>query len=98
MAWWVNVLPEVPQGIKSFGFSDSLSASILQSLEHFLSLYGDQCAEDRWDKCPDMYFVYSHVLVDGGRMHTLIFIVEDTSKAVGVLNAVWVEHHPGDLL
>jgi hypothetical protein len=98
VTWWVNVLPEVPQGIKSFGFSDPVSENILQSLEHYLSLYGERCAEDRWDRCPEKFFVYSHVLAHGGRLHTLVFIVDESSKAVGVLNVVWVENHPGDLL
>jgi hypothetical protein len=26
------------------------------------------------------------------------FVVDDSSAAAGVLNVVWVEHHPGDLL
>jgi hypothetical protein len=98
LAWWVSVTPEVVRGVESFGFKDPSPDRILEFVEHYLANYGEMCAMDRWSKCPDDFFVYSHVFIEGGRWQTLEFIVEDTSALVGVLRIVWVEHYPGDLL
>ncbi len=98
MGWWINITPEVVQGIKSFGFRDPAPDKILDFVEHYLSQYGDECATDRWAKCPDDYFVYTHIFLESGRFHALEFVVQDTSKEVGVLHVVWVEHYPGDPL
>jgi hypothetical protein len=95
VTWWVNVLPEVVDGVRSFGFTDPAPDKILEFVESYLSQYGEQCALDRWIGCPDDYFVYSHILSLGGRWHTLEFVVRDTSKQAGVLEVVWVEHYPG---
>ncbi len=46
----------------------------------------------------DSAHFYRHLFIEGGRLHTLEFIVADTSSAVGVLRVVWVEHYPGDPL
>jgi hypothetical protein len=96
MTWWVSIAPEVVEGIRSFGFEDPRPDRILESVEHYLAHYGEDCAIDRWDKCPESFFVYSHFFKAGGRWQTLELIVEDTSAAVGVLRVVWVEHHLGD--
>lgn len=98
MAWWVSITPEVVRGVESFGFTDPSPDRILELVEHYLANYGEQSAVDRWPKCPDDFFVYSHLLIEAGRLHTLEFIVEDTSAAVGVLRVVWVEHYLGDVL
>jgi hypothetical protein len=96
VAWWVYIAPEVESGVKSFGFRDP--DKILGSVEYNLANYGEAWAMGRWDKCPNDYFVYSHLFIDGGRWHNLLFIVRDTSASIGVLEAVWVQHYPGDLL
>ena len=98
MAWWINITPRVVRGIESFGFSDPPPDKILEFVEHYLSQYGDACAANRWRACPDDFFVYTHILLHGGRLHTLEFIVDDTSKEVRVLHVAWVEHYPGDPL
>jgi hypothetical protein len=95
VAWWVSITPDVVRGVGSFGFRDPPAASILEAVEHYLAHYGEVCAVDRWNKCPDDFFIYNHIFVEGGRWHTLEFVVDDTSNAVGVLRVVWVEHHPG---
>jgi hypothetical protein len=93
--WWVNILPEVVRGVQSFGFSDPAPDTILESVERYLAHSGETYFTDRWDKCPDDYFTYAHVFIEGGRYHTLVFVVRDTAAEVGVLEVVWVEHHPG---
>ena len=99
MAWWVVVTPAVVQGVRSFGFKDPTPDRILESMEHYLTHYGDVCATDRWSQCPDDFFVYTHVLIEGGRWHTLEFIVNDASAAaMGVLKVIWVEDYVGDFL
>jgi hypothetical protein len=98
VAWWVNITPEVVQAVQSFGFKAPPPDKILEFVEHYLSLHGAACATARWDKCPDDFFVYSHVFTEAGQLHTLEFLVKDTSAVVGVLNVIWVEHYPGDPL
>ena len=93
MAWWVNITPEVVSGVQSFGLSNP--TAVLEWVEHYLSQFGESCANDRWDKCPEDFFVYTHIVMEGGRLHSLVFVVDDASKEVGVLNVVWVEHYPG---
>ena len=95
MAWWVSSTPEVVRGVESFGFRDPPTDCILESVEYNLANFGEVYAVDRWDKCPVDFFVYSHIFVEGSRWHTLEFLVDDTSAAVGVLRLVWVEHIPG---
>ena len=95
MTWWVSVEPAVVQGVESFGFKDPTPDKILGSVEHNLVHYGDKFATDRWDKCPDDFFVYTHLFIEGGRYQKLEFIVYDTSAEAGVLKVVWVEHYPG---
>jgi hypothetical protein len=94
VAWWVNILPEVVDGVRSFGFTDPAPDNILVSIESYLARYGEECAQDRWIRCPDDYFVYSHILISGWKYYTLEFVVRDTSKAAGVLEVVWVECFP----
>jgi hypothetical protein len=89
-------LPEVVRGVHSFGFTDPSPDKILDSVQHYLANHGEACAADRWDRCPDDFFVYIHVLIEGGRWHSLEFVVDDTAAAVGVLKVVWVEHRLGD--
>jgi hypothetical protein len=98
VAFWINITPEVVKGMESFGFKDPPPDKVLEFVERYLSQYGEACSMNRWDKCPERFFVYSHVLIHGGLFHTLEFVIEDTSKAVGVLHVVWVEHYPGDSL
>jgi len=98
VAWWVNITREVVEGLQSFGFQNPSPEQILQSVEHYLRTQGETWFEDRWNKCPEQFFVFTHILAEGGRLHTLEFVVEDTSKTVGVLNVVWVEHYPGNPL
>lgn len=98
MRWWVNILPEVVSGIHSFGFTNPPPDKILEQVEHYLSHHGDSFAMDRWEKCPDDFFIYTHLFLEGGRWHALEFIVKDTAAVVGVLEVVWVEHHPSDLV
>ncbi len=78
--------------------SDPPPYQILDFVQHYLANYGETVAADRWDQCPDDFFVYTHIFIEGGRWHSLAFIVKDTAAAVGVLQVVWVEHHPGDLV
>jgi hypothetical protein len=94
VAWWVSITPEVVRGVESFGLTNP--DKILESVERNLALYGEKCAMDRWDKCPDDFFVYSHLFIEGGRLHNLVFLVDDTSASVGVLRVVWVDHYSGD--
>jgi hypothetical protein len=96
--YWVNILPEVVRGVQSFGFTNPSSDDILQFVETYLAAHGERCAVDRWHQCPDDFFVYSHHFVEGGRYHSLEFLVRDTAAVVGVLEVVWVEHHPGNLV
>lgn len=96
MRWWVNIMPEVVSGIQSFGFTNPPPDKILEQVEQNLSNYGEMWAADRWEKCPDDFFIYTHLFLEGGRGHTLVFIVKDTAAVVGVLEVVWVEHHPLD--
>jgi hypothetical protein len=96
VAWWVYIAPEVASGVQSFGFANPPPHKILEFVEHYLAHFGDACATDRWDKCPDDFFVYTHLFIEGGRRHVLEFVVEDTSKEMGVLKVVWVEHHSGE--
>ena len=98
MARSVNIAPEVVRGIESFGLQGQTSIRILESVEHNLAEFGDRFASDRWDKCPDDFFVYSHVLIDGGRWHNLVFVVDDTVEEMGILRVLWVEHYPGDFV
>jgi hypothetical protein len=94
--WWVNILPEVVSGIQSFGFTDPSLDKILEQVEQNLSHYGELWATDRWEKCPDDFFIYTHLFLEGDRRHTLEFLVKDTAAVVGVLEVVWVEHHFSD--
>ena len=96
MPWMVEFLPEVVRGIESFGFGDTSADQILATVESYLAGHGEMFFADRWDKCPDDYFVYSHLFIDRGRYHALTFIVEDSQAEMGVLKVVWVEHHPGN--
>jgi hypothetical protein len=96
--WWIQISPEVIRGVQSFGFQDPPPDRILEFVESYLSQHGDACAIDRWDKSPDDFFIYSHLFIEGGRTHTLEFVVNDTAKEMGVLKVVWVEHRPGDLV
>jgi hypothetical protein len=98
VAWWVTITPEVLRGIQTFGFRNPSPDKILEFVECYLSQYGEECATNRWSKCPVDFFVYTHLLIHDGRFHTLEFVVNDTSKEVGVLRVVWVEHYPGDIL
>jgi hypothetical protein len=93
--FWVIFLPEVERGLHSFGFPDPLPDRILRFVRAYLGRDGDKCAPDRWPVCPDDFFVYSHLFVEGGRYQSLEFVVNDTEMAVGVLRVVWVEHRPG---
>jgi hypothetical protein len=95
VAWRVSIAPDVIRYIRSVGFREQSPDQILQAVESYLAHHGDQCRTDRWNRCPDDFFVYSHVLVDGGRLHTLEFIVKDASAERGVLKVVWVEHYLG---
>jgi hypothetical protein len=95
VSWWVNITSEVIEGVKSFGFTDPSAEEILDFVAHYLSEHGEDSAGQRWHQCPDDFFVYTHILIDAGCVHTLEFIVDDTSAEVSVLNVVWVEHHPG---
>jgi hypothetical protein len=97
VAWWIDITPQVVRGVVSFGFKDLPPDRILESVEGYLANHGDPSVMDRWNRCPDDFFVYSHVFIDGGRWQRLEFIVEDTSALVGVLRVVWVEHYSGDL-
>ena len=94
MAWWVSITPEVVRGVESFGFKDPPPDSTLGAVERYLTTHGENFAGDRWDKCPDDFFVYRHIFIESGRLQTLEFIVDDTSAAVGVLRVAWVEHYP----
>jgi hypothetical protein len=96
--WWVSILPEVVRGIESCGFTDPPPDKILEAVEQSIALNGEAYATDRWDQCPDDFFVYTHIFIEGGRYHTLEFVVEDTSAEAGVLKVAWVEHHPGGLV
>ena len=96
MRWWVNILPDVVKGIQSFGFTAPPPYEILEQVEQNLSNHGETWAVDRWDKCPDDFFVYTHLFIEGGRWHTLEFLVKDTAAVVGVLEVVWVEHRSSD--
>jgi hypothetical protein len=98
VAWWVDITPEVVHGIQSFGFKKPSAADILEALNFNLANCGDTGALQRWNRCPDDYFVYSHIFIEGGRLHVLEFIVDDTSAPVGVLKVAWVEHYPGGIL
>ena len=98
MAWWVSITPEVVRSVEACGFKDPSPASVLESVEYHLAHYGETGAMERWHKCPEDFFIYSHVLIEGGRFHTLEFLVNDTSAEAGVLRIVWVEHYPGDFL
>lgn len=93
MAWWINIAEEVARGVKSFGLSDP--NAVLLAMQRYLSEHGEACAEGRWQHCPEKYFVYTHLFVEGGRLNALEFLVDDTSRTVGVLRVVWVEFHPG---
>jgi hypothetical protein len=94
--WWVHILPEVVSGIQSFGFTDPPPDKILEAVEQYLSAHGESCAVDRWKKCPDDFFIYTHLFLERERWHALEFIVKDTAAVVGVLEVVWVEHHSSD--
>ena len=96
MRWWVNILPEVVRGIQSFGFTDTPPDKILESVEQYLSNHGESCASDRWEKCPDDFFIYTHLYLEASRWHSLEFVVKDTAAVIGVLEVVWVEHHLSD--
>jgi hypothetical protein len=97
VSWWVHVTPEVKAYIQTRGFTKQSPDKILAAVTGFLSVYGDECAIDRWNTCPDDFFVYSHLFIDGGRMHTLKFVVKDATAEQAVLQVVWVEHIPGDV-
>jgi hypothetical protein len=93
--WLVEFLPEVVRGVESFGFSDVSADQIRASVEYYLGRHGEMFFADRWDKCPDDFFVYSHIFIDRGQYHALIFVVEDSHAEMAVLKVVWVEHHSG---
>jgi hypothetical protein len=84
----VEFLPEVVRGVESFGFIDSSADPILTSVEYYLAYHGEMFFADRWDKRPDDFFVYSHIFIDGGRYHALVFVVKDPQAEVGVLKVV----------
>lgn len=96
MRWWVNILPEVVSGIQSFGVTDPPPEKILEQVEQNLSNHAELWTTDRWEKCPDDFFIYRHLFIEGGRGHMLDFVVKDTAAVVGVLEVVWVEHHSSD--
>jgi hypothetical protein len=98
VSWWVQFEPEVVRGVESFGFSDPSPQTILELVERCLAQHGEACAVDRWAQCPDDFFVYTHVFIEGGRYHALEFVVNDTSDEMNVLKVAWVAHHPGDLV
>jgi hypothetical protein len=94
--WWVNVLPEVVSGIEGMGFTDPPADKILESVEQYLSNFGESFFADRWEKCPDDFFVFRHVFIESNRWRALEFVVKDTAASVGVLEVVWVDHYPAD--
>ena len=98
MTWLVEFLPEVVRGVESFGFSDTSADQILTSVEYYLAHHGETFFADRWDNRPDDFFVYSHIFIDGGRYHALVFVVKDAQAEMAVLKVVWVEHYPGNLV
>jgi hypothetical protein len=93
--WLIEVAPEVISSVKSFGFSERAENRILESLDGFLGKYGGDLSKERWPSCPDDYFVHNHILIDRNRLHSLTFIVKDSSAEYGVLKVAWVEHFAG---
>jgi hypothetical protein len=92
----VRVAPEVLDGLRTFGLPADALAVALETLNLYLSARSENyLTEGRWPKCARDYFVHQHAFIAGDRWQTLEFIVRDSQRGQGLLDVVWVEHHPG---
>jgi hypothetical protein len=92
VTWTVTVRKPAEDGVRAV--CPEKADSIPATLRAQLSEHAEDYQGERWQKCPDDYFTYDHIIIAGGYWRRLEFVVQD-SKGSGLLEVVWVEDHPG---